>query len=351
MSFVAGLAGAAQASVSGTLGKRVGSVQAAAFGAIVAAVLLVGLAVVTGRGAGIADVVRQPAWLLLSGVFGAGIVLTLAYAPSRIGTFAAVALMIAGQLLAGASDRWVRMARHRAHPADGLEGDRPDPVDRGSGAHPEALTGASAARSCRARAARSRGRPSPATASPAALGRAAARAAGRPAAPAPDCPRRCAPASAHDATTHAAAHPAPPAGRTAPHLRAPRGRSAGRRGARGHGYAGPGTARGRTPATRRPSRAAGRGTVATRRSRASCSGSDPVQDAVRQRLASRMSTVTSGSSRSSGPDEAHDAREMAAQTPEGGAQVRQGMRVLHLGPQDARGVRSFDPATHATTAP
>ena len=103
MSFAAGLAGAAQASVSGTLGKRVGSVQAAAFGAIVAAVLLVGLAVVSGRGAGIADVIRQPAWLLLSGVFGAGIVLTLAYAPSRIGTFAAVALMIAGQLLAGAA--------------------------------------------------------------------------------------------------------------------------------------------------------------------------------------------------------------------------------------------------------
>ena len=102
MSFAAGLAGAAQASVSGTLGKRVGSVQAAAFGAIVAAVLLVGLAVLTGRGAGIADVLRQPAWLLLSGVFGAGIVLTLAYAPCRIGTFAAVALMIAGQLLAGA---------------------------------------------------------------------------------------------------------------------------------------------------------------------------------------------------------------------------------------------------------
>jgi transporter family-2 protein len=102
MSFAAGLAGAAQASVSGTLGKRVGSVQAAAFGAIVAAVLLVGLAVVSGRGAGIADVIRQPAWLLISGVFGAGIVLTLANAPSRIGTFAAVALMIAGQLLAGA---------------------------------------------------------------------------------------------------------------------------------------------------------------------------------------------------------------------------------------------------------
>jgi len=103
MSLLAGLAGAAQASVSGALGKRVGSVQAAAFGGIVAALLLVGLAVLAGRGAGIADVFRQPAWLMISGVFGAGIVLTLAYAPPRIGTFATVALMIAGQLIAGAA--------------------------------------------------------------------------------------------------------------------------------------------------------------------------------------------------------------------------------------------------------
>ena len=103
MSFAAGLAGAAQASVSGALGKRVGSVHAAAFGAILAAVLLVGLAVVAGRGGGIADVLRQPVWLWISGVFGAGIVLTLAYAPPRVGTFATVALMIAGQLLAGAA--------------------------------------------------------------------------------------------------------------------------------------------------------------------------------------------------------------------------------------------------------
>jgi len=102
-SFVAGLAGAAQAAVSGALGKRVGSVQAAAFGALVTAVILVVLAIASGRSAGVVDVVRQPAWLLVSGVFGAGIVLTLAYAPSRIGTFATVALLIAGQLLAGAA--------------------------------------------------------------------------------------------------------------------------------------------------------------------------------------------------------------------------------------------------------
>lgn len=103
MSFAAGLAGAAQASVSGALGKRIGSVEAAAFGAIVAAVILVALALASGRGGGVLDVVHQPAWLWLSGVFGAGIVLTVAYAPPRIGTFATVALLIAGQLLAGAA--------------------------------------------------------------------------------------------------------------------------------------------------------------------------------------------------------------------------------------------------------
>jgi bacterial/archaeal transporter family-2 protein len=103
MSFVAGLAGAAQASISGALGKRVGSLPAAAFGGIVAAVLLICLAAFAGKAGFVTDVLRQPAWLLISGVFGAGVVLTLAFAPQRIGTFATVALMIAGQLIAGAA--------------------------------------------------------------------------------------------------------------------------------------------------------------------------------------------------------------------------------------------------------
>jgi bacterial/archaeal transporter family-2 protein len=103
MSLVAGLAGAAQASISGALGKRVGSLPAAAFGGIVAAVLLICLAAFAGKAGFITDVLRQPAWLLISGVFGAGVVLTLAFAPQRIGTFATVALMIAGQLIAGAA--------------------------------------------------------------------------------------------------------------------------------------------------------------------------------------------------------------------------------------------------------
>ena len=98
--FVAGLAGAAQAAIAGTLGRRVGSVQAAAFGTVIAATILVLLAVILGRGGGIVDALRQPVWLWSIGV-RATIVLAITFAPPLIGTFATVALLIAGQLIAG----------------------------------------------------------------------------------------------------------------------------------------------------------------------------------------------------------------------------------------------------------
>jgi transporter family-2 protein len=100
-SFVAGIAGAAQAAISGALGRRIGTVQAAGFGTVVAAILLVLLAVILGRG-GMVAAIHQPPWLWLTGVLGATIVLAIAYAPPIIGTFATVALLIAGQLTAGA---------------------------------------------------------------------------------------------------------------------------------------------------------------------------------------------------------------------------------------------------------
>ena len=102
-SFAAGIAGAAQAAVSGALGRRVGTIGAAGFGVVLAAILVVALAVVLGRGGSIAAAVHQPVWLWLGGLFGAVIVLAIAYAPPRIGTFATVALLIAGQLAAGAA--------------------------------------------------------------------------------------------------------------------------------------------------------------------------------------------------------------------------------------------------------
>ena len=101
-SLAAGIAGAAQAAVSGALGRRVGTIGAAGFGVILAAVLVVALALVFGRSGSIVAAVHQPRWLWLGGLFGAMIVLAIAYAPPRIGTFATVALLIAGQLAAGA---------------------------------------------------------------------------------------------------------------------------------------------------------------------------------------------------------------------------------------------------------
>ena len=102
-SLAAGIAGAAQASVSGALGRRVGTIGAAGFGVVLAAILVVALALVFGRGGSIVASIHQPRWMWLGGLFGAAIVLAIAYAPPRIGTFATVALLIAGQLAAGAS--------------------------------------------------------------------------------------------------------------------------------------------------------------------------------------------------------------------------------------------------------
>lgn len=101
-SLAAGIAGAAQASISGALGRRVGTIGAAGLGVVLAAVLVVALAVALGRGGSIVSALHQPLWLWLGGLFGAVIVLAIAYAPPLIGTFATVALLIAGQLAAGA---------------------------------------------------------------------------------------------------------------------------------------------------------------------------------------------------------------------------------------------------------
>lgn len=101
-SLAAGIAGAAQASISGALGRRVGTIGAAGLGVVLAAILVVALAVAVGRGGSIVSALHQPFWLWFGGLFGAVIVLAIAYAPPRIGTFATVALLIAGQLAAGA---------------------------------------------------------------------------------------------------------------------------------------------------------------------------------------------------------------------------------------------------------
>lgn len=102
LSMVAGVAGGVQASLSGALGRRIGVLEAAAFGALVAAVLLTSATIAAGRGVGgLSAALHQPPWLWLTGVMGAVVVGTITYAPARIGTFATIALLIAGQLAAG----------------------------------------------------------------------------------------------------------------------------------------------------------------------------------------------------------------------------------------------------------
>ena len=103
LSLVAGLAGSIQVAVSGNFGRRIGVLEAAAFGAIFAALILVALVAVASRGlSGIAAGLGEPPWLWLNGVMSAIVVAGITYAGPRIGTFATIALVIAAQLFMAA---------------------------------------------------------------------------------------------------------------------------------------------------------------------------------------------------------------------------------------------------------
>ena len=98
---VAGLAGSIQVAVSGALGRRVGVLEAAAFGGIVATAILVGVALAARNGSGITAALREPPWLWIGGVMGAIVVTAVTYSPPRIGTFATIGLLVASQLAMG----------------------------------------------------------------------------------------------------------------------------------------------------------------------------------------------------------------------------------------------------------
>ena len=102
LSLVAGLAGSVQVAVSGAFGKRIGVLEATAFGAIGAALIVSALVLIARQGfGGVADGLREPPWLWLNGVMGAIVVTTITYTAPRIGTFATIGLLIAGQLAMG----------------------------------------------------------------------------------------------------------------------------------------------------------------------------------------------------------------------------------------------------------
>ena len=102
LSLVAGLAGSIQVAVSGAFGKRIGVLEATAFGSITAALIVCAVLLAAhqsfgGVGAGL----REPPWLWLGGAMGAIVVTTITFTAPRIGTFATIGLLIAGQLAMG----------------------------------------------------------------------------------------------------------------------------------------------------------------------------------------------------------------------------------------------------------
>ena len=100
----AGLAGGVQVAVMGELGSRIGSLEAFGFSAAVTAAIGLTLLVVARQSvAGYADAVREPAWLWTGGLMGAIVVLAITVAAPRIGATATIAIIIAGNLAAGAA--------------------------------------------------------------------------------------------------------------------------------------------------------------------------------------------------------------------------------------------------------
>ncbi len=101
-SLVAGLAGSIQVAVSGALGKRIGVLEATAFGSIGAALIVCGVLLVARQTfSGVGEGFREPPWLWLGGVMGAIVVTSITFTAPRIGTFATIGLLIAGQLAMG----------------------------------------------------------------------------------------------------------------------------------------------------------------------------------------------------------------------------------------------------------
>ena len=101
LSLVAGLAGSIQVAVSGAFGKRIGVLEATAFGSITAALIVCAVLLVAPGFGNLGQSVREPAWLWLGGVMGAIVVTSITFTAPRIGTFATIGLLIAGQLAMG----------------------------------------------------------------------------------------------------------------------------------------------------------------------------------------------------------------------------------------------------------
>jgi transporter family-2 protein len=96
LAVIAGLAGAVQAAVMGTLGERTGTFPALAFSGIVSVVLGLAFLLATKQSVrGIGDVVRQPIWLWTGGALSVLIIVAITVAPPRIGLAGTIGTIIA----------------------------------------------------------------------------------------------------------------------------------------------------------------------------------------------------------------------------------------------------------------
>ena len=96
LSLVAGVAGSVQVAVSGAFGRRIGVLEATAFGSLGAALIICSIVLVARQGfGGVVSGLHEPPWLWLNAVMGAIVVLSITFAAPRIGTFATIGLLIA----------------------------------------------------------------------------------------------------------------------------------------------------------------------------------------------------------------------------------------------------------------
>ena len=115
LAVAAGLAGSVQVALMSRLGERIGVVEALAFSTLLTAALAFVIVLVLRRSVnGYERALHQPWWMLLGGVMGLLIVITVTYGGPLIGVAATVGILNAGQLVMGAAiDRFGLLGSER----------------------------------------------------------------------------------------------------------------------------------------------------------------------------------------------------------------------------------------------
>jgi transporter family-2 protein len=108
LTVLAGLAGSVQVAVMGRFGSRIGTFEALTVATAVQLLLAAAiLLAVRGGTGGLPDAFRTPAWMWLGGLMGLIVVFSITFAQPRIGATATIGILIAGQLAMGtAIDRF-----------------------------------------------------------------------------------------------------------------------------------------------------------------------------------------------------------------------------------------------------